>query len=171
VGTATVVFNTANGTATAGTDYTASSVTLTFKPGETNKTVAVKVTNDTAAESDETLTATISSPSGEATLSTNTVTTVTIVDNDFGFADVFGSVDPVRIVSLGWDANGLPTVTVGGPIGSYAIVDVTSDLETWEEIGAQPLATGVFQVTDSAATTTGGRFYRLRAPADETSTQ
>ena len=43
-------------TATAGTDYTETSGTLTFAPGETVKTVDVTVHGDTEAEGDETLT-------------------------------------------------------------------------------------------------------------------
>ncbi|MCB0931195.1 MAG: cellulose binding domain-containing protein, partial [Mycobacterium sp.] len=52
----TVAYATANGTATAGSDYTATSGTLTFAPGVTTQTVAVKVTGDTTVESDETFT-------------------------------------------------------------------------------------------------------------------
>ena len=51
-----VAYATANGTATAGSDYTATSGTLVFAPGETSKTVAVPILGDTAYESDETFT-------------------------------------------------------------------------------------------------------------------
>jgi len=50
----TVNFATANGTATAGQDYTAKSGTLTFAPGETSKTITILVTGDKKRESDET---------------------------------------------------------------------------------------------------------------------
>ncbi len=49
----TVNYATANGTATAGSDYTAASGTLTFAPGEISKTITVLVTGDTAVESNE----------------------------------------------------------------------------------------------------------------------
>ena len=45
-GTVTVEYATADGTATAGSDYTARSGTLTFDPGETAKTVSVPVLDD-----------------------------------------------------------------------------------------------------------------------------
>ena len=167
VATATVQYAAAAGTASATTDYTTVAGTLTFKPGETNKTVAVKITNDTTAETDETLTVTLTNPTGESTVGTNNVTTVTIVDNDFAIGDVFGSVQPVTILNLGWNANGEPVVTVGGPLGSYAIVDVSSDLTNWEEITATSIQTGTIQVTDSAAASSSARFYRLRAPSEE----
>jgi subtilisin family serine protease len=61
-----VKFATANGSATAGKmqDYTATSGTLTFKPGETTKTIAVAVRNDSTAEADETFFVNLSAASG-----------------------------------------------------------------------------------------------------------
>ena len=50
------VLSEAGDTATAGTDYTATSGTLTFAPGETSKTIDVSVLGDTDVEGDETLT-------------------------------------------------------------------------------------------------------------------
>jgi fibronectin-binding autotransporter adhesin len=62
----TVRFGTANGTATAGKtgDYTATSGTLTFNPGETSKTIAIAVRNDTLIETDETFFINLSRASG-----------------------------------------------------------------------------------------------------------
>ena len=50
----TVEYATADGTATAGSDYEAAAGTLTFAPGETQKAVAVPVFGDAAIEADET---------------------------------------------------------------------------------------------------------------------
>ncbi len=52
--TVTVDFSTADGSATAGSDYVAQSGTLTFNPGETTKTITVVVNGDTVDEGDET---------------------------------------------------------------------------------------------------------------------
>ena len=60
----TVVYSTANGTATAGSDYTTAGGTLTFAPGETSKTVTVVVSGDTTFEPNETFTVGLSAPSG-----------------------------------------------------------------------------------------------------------
>ncbi len=68
-----VAYATADGTATAGTDYTATSGTLVFAPGQTTKTVAVPILGDTAYEPDETFTLTLSNPVN-GTLGTATAT-------------------------------------------------------------------------------------------------
>ena len=63
-GTVTVAYATADGTATSGADYTAASDTLTFQAGETEKTVDVAVLNDAHDDGGETLTLTLSDPTG-----------------------------------------------------------------------------------------------------------
>ncbi len=70
-GPVTVAYATSNGTATAGSDYTAASGTLTFAAGETSKVVHIQVSGDTAVEGNETLTLTLSSPS-DATIADGT---------------------------------------------------------------------------------------------------
>ena len=65
--TITVSYATQDGTAQAGSDYTAASGTLTFNPGDTSQTVSVTVLTDSDDEGEETLTLTISNPS-QATL-------------------------------------------------------------------------------------------------------
>ena len=63
-GEVTVDYATADGTAAAGDDYTAASGTLAFAAGETAKTVSVALLHDAAADDGETLTLTLSNPSG-----------------------------------------------------------------------------------------------------------
>ncbi len=65
--TVTVGYATSDGTAQAGSDYTAASATLTFNAGEISQTVQVTVLTDSEDESEETLTLTLSNPS-QATL-------------------------------------------------------------------------------------------------------
>jgi hypothetical protein len=48
-----VKYDTANGTAIAGSDYTATSGTITFAPGETTKTVSVQIIGDRLDEQNE----------------------------------------------------------------------------------------------------------------------
>ena len=57
--TVTVEYATSNGTATAGDDYTATSGTLTFTPGDVAKTVSVPIADDAIDEGAETMTLTL----------------------------------------------------------------------------------------------------------------
>ena len=63
-GTVTVDYRTADGTAKAGADYTATSGTLTFAAGETSKTVRVPVLDDAHDDGEETMTLRLSNASG-----------------------------------------------------------------------------------------------------------
>ena len=62
--TVTVDYATSDGTADAGDDYTAKSDTLSFRAGETSKTISIAIKDDTLNESDETFTVTLSNASG-----------------------------------------------------------------------------------------------------------
>ena len=66
----TVQYATSSGTATSGTDFTATSGTLTFAAGTDSQTVSVATTNDSTDEENETFTLTLSSPTN-ATLGAN----------------------------------------------------------------------------------------------------
>ena len=63
-GPVTVDYATSDGTAEAGSDYTAASGTLDFTAGETSKTVSVAVLDDAHDEGEETLTLVLSNPTG-----------------------------------------------------------------------------------------------------------
>ena len=89
VGTASVGFASADGTALAGQDYTqtASPPALSWAAGEGGtKTISVPITDDAPDESTENFTVALSSPSnnasGEATAITGSPLTVNITDND-----------------------------------------------------------------------------------------
>jgi hypothetical protein len=79
--TVTVSYATANGTATAGSDYTGASGTLTFPNGTTTQTVDVTISGDTNAELDETFFVNLSNPSGATIIDGQGTGTIT---NDDG---------------------------------------------------------------------------------------
>ena len=89
-GSSFVHYQTSDGTAHAGSDYTARSGDLTFGPGETSKTFTVPITDDTLPEGDETFTATVTegvidrsaTANGAPPIGSPSTATVTIVDND-----------------------------------------------------------------------------------------
>src|SRR5437764_1186984 len=75
--------STADGTATAGKDYTAlAPVTLAFAPGETVKHVTVSGIGDTIDEDDETFTVNLTNPANVTVAPSAGNTTVTITDDD-----------------------------------------------------------------------------------------
>jgi hypothetical protein len=78
-----VNYATADGTAIAGSDYTAVSGTLNFAPGELSKTVLISITDDSLFENaEETFTFNLSNPTGGA-LITSPTSTITILDGQF----------------------------------------------------------------------------------------
>ena len=77
-----VTYATSDGTATAGSDYTATSGILTFAANQTSKTFIIPVTNDTTVEGNETINLTLSNPTGGAALGAQNTAVVTISDND-----------------------------------------------------------------------------------------
>ncbi|HTU65581.1 MAG TPA: Calx-beta domain-containing protein [Steroidobacteraceae bacterium] len=83
-GAVSAVVNTANGTATSGSDYTAIvNGAVSWSAGDSaDKTITVTIANDSAYELAETFSLALSSPTGGATLGALTSATVTINDND-----------------------------------------------------------------------------------------
>jgi hypothetical protein len=73
----TVNYATANGTATAGSDYTAKSGTLTFAPGVVSQTVAVTVIGDNTVEPNETFQLNLSSAAGASVADAQGISTIT----------------------------------------------------------------------------------------------
>jgi hypothetical protein len=80
-GDITFDFATADGTATAGTDYVALVGTGTITAGNTSTTISVTVNGDTTVELDETFTVTLSNPSINDTIADGTATG-TILNDD-----------------------------------------------------------------------------------------
>jgi Tol biopolymer transport system component len=80
--TITVDYATANGTATAGSDYQATNGTLTFSPLETTKPINVAVSGDPLVEPDETFTVSLSNASANASISAPQGTGTGTITND-----------------------------------------------------------------------------------------
>lgn len=72
-----------NGTATAGSDYTAKSGDLSWSDGDSSsKTFTVSITNDSVYEGDEAINLTLSSPTGGAALGAPSSALLTILEDD-----------------------------------------------------------------------------------------
>ena len=122
--TVTVDYATADGTALAGSDYTATSGTATFVPGDTVETVAVPVLDDAVAEEEQSFTLDLSNPV-EATISRSQAFG-TIVDTD---ADPALSVSDASVAEGdAGSSNGTVTVSLSAPSEKTVEVDyATSD--------------------------------------------
>ena len=81
-GEVSVTITPADGSAFAPSDYTNTPITVIFADGETNKTVAIPVVDDSVYEATETVNLTLSNPTGGATLGTQQTAILNIVDND-----------------------------------------------------------------------------------------
>ncbi|MGL4400766.1 MAG: S8 family serine peptidase [Luteolibacter sp.] len=79
---ATVNYTTTGGTATAGSDFTSTSGTLTFAPGELVKSFTIPILNDNTPEAAESFTVTLSNATGGLTLGSQIVATATLFDGD-----------------------------------------------------------------------------------------
>ena len=116
--TVSVDYATSDGTAQAGSDYTAATGSVTFTPGETEKTINVAVLDDSHDEGTETMTLTLSNPSG-AYLA-DAAATGTINNHDpmpkawmVRFGRTVGS-QVVDALGARLDGGGSSHVTVGG---------------------------------------------------------
>ncbi len=118
-----VSYATTNGTATAGSDYSSKSGSLTWADGDTSdKSFSVSITNDSAVEGNETFTVGLSSPSGGATLGSPSTATVTIVD------DETANYGTLRFGSATYSVNengGSVSISVTRTGGSYGAVGVS----------------------------------------------
>jgi hypothetical protein len=81
-GPVTVDYATSDGIAHAGADYTATSGTLTFGPGEASKAFQVAVNDDNVHQGSRSLNVTLSNPGGGTSVGNQGTAAVTITDND-----------------------------------------------------------------------------------------
>src|SRR5262249_59798464 len=81
-GPVSVPVTASDGTATAGSDYTAVSSDITFAPFELSKTLTVPITDDAINEANETANLQLNSPTGGATLGSPSTAVLSILDND-----------------------------------------------------------------------------------------
>jgi hypothetical protein len=89
-GAVSVTVASSNGSAGAGTDYSAVTTTVSFAANDAaEKIVTVPIADDAQGEIDETLNVTLSAPTGGASLGANAAVTLTITDNDPPAAPLF----------------------------------------------------------------------------------
>ena len=79
---ATIGYTTFDGNATAGADYTATTGTVTFAPGETVKTVTVPILDDALVEGTETFGVALTSTTDGARIAQPSLSAVSILDDE-----------------------------------------------------------------------------------------
>ncbi len=121
-----VTFNyaTSNGTATAGSDYQATSGTATIPAGSTSVTVSVPVNGDSTVETDETLTLTLSN------LSTNAVFTDNLATGTIRNDDVPPPTVTVANATLNEGNTGTSNMVFTVTLSATAVAPVTFDYLT-----------------------------------------
>jgi Calx-beta domain len=130
-GTATqthaVSYATANGTATAGSDYTAKTGTLSFGIAAVTKTITVSITNDSTYEGDEALLVNLSTPTNGAGIADGSATGTVIEDDPSGPPGTLQFTAASTSVS---ETSGSVTLTVSrtnGSAGAASVVCATVD--------------------------------------------
>lgn len=126
-GPVAVSYTTANGSATAGADYTPASGTLSWANGDTMaKTFAIAITNDAVVEGAEAVLVSLTNPTGGASLGAANAT-LTITDDDLPAGTPVAAVNPpalgfgnqpLGIASAGQDV----TVTNNGSAALTSLV-------------------------------------------------
>ncbi|AZR28771.1 autotransporter domain-containing protein [Xanthomonas vasicola pv. arecae] len=162
--TVTVNYGTADGTATASSDYVARSGTLSFAPGVTTQNVAITVNGDTAVEPNETFSVGLSGVSN-ATIARATGTGTILND------DAVVTISPASLPAATAGSAYSQTLTASGGTPGYTFVVSAGALPAGLTLNASgvlsgtPTASGSFNftvtATDNGAPTSGSRAYTL----------
>ena len=165
----TLYYSTSDGTATAGTDYTAATNTkLTYALDERTKTISIPTDDDTELEGDETFTVTLSNAANADIVDQST--TLTILDNDG---------DPtVSISDASATEGGTATFTVSLSFAAKQEVTVAYQARVDGSAGSNSAVPGLdftatygtltFSVGDTAKTITVSTIQDVFDEADET---
>ncbi len=147
----TVNYATADQSATAPSDYTAASGTLTFAPGELTKTVTVLVNGDTTFELNETFAVNLSVVSSNATISDNQgIGTITNDDVSTAPTCVFnnGGLNPQAVAENGTAApTGFFWSEVQHDAGNTTVSNTNGGIAATQ---------GTFRLTDNFTVPAGG---------------
>jgi hypothetical protein len=159
----TVDYATANGTATAGSDYVATAGNLSFPAGTTSRTFSVTVNGDTTNEPSETILVNLSNPAGATLADAQAVGTIT---NDDG-----ATTPTLTVGSTTATPGGSVSVTAtGGPglprdwVGVYASTGLDSALLDWKYLNGTRTAptTGMASATVTFAMPLAPGTYNFR---------
>lgn len=146
--TVTVNYATSDGSAVAGTEYTATNGTLTFTPGQTSQTVAVSVLSAPTVHTDTYMTLSLSAASGGVTL-----------DRSTGYGEIVASgVDPAvsfTSTALVRPSSGTAVATIQVSLSSPSVNTVTVNYATSD--GSATVAHGDYSAASGVVTFAPGQ--------------
>jgi len=163
----TVDFATSNGTATAGSDYVATSGTVHFTPGGSNtQTISVTIKGDIDAEPNETFDVTLSnvqSTTGTATIQGSGVATGTITNDDVSILKIY----QLQGASHTSAFNGQHVTTEG----IVTAIDTTGSRGFWIQDptgdGNDATSDAIFVFTGEIPTVSVGQLVRVEGDVNE----
>jgi hypothetical protein len=141
-GAASVSYATANGSATAGTDYVSTNGTLNFAAGQTTTNILVSLLDDGIFEANQNFTVSLSSPTTGSSLGYPAVAEVVVLESDpIGFV---GSVLSNQLPCGLPPANGSLKISLAGGIGQWRVTGQPA----WQNSGdtVNNLVTGNYRV-------------------------
>ena len=118
-GLVSIDYATVDGTALAGSDYSAIGGTLVFGDGEYIKTFTISILNDSLGETGETILLNLSNPTGGGALGERSQASLTIVAND-GIGQ-FQFDKPVFVVNEDQPTATITVVRTGGAVGAASV--------------------------------------------------
>ena len=175
--TISVGFTTQNNTATAGSDYTAASGTVTFAPGTTTRSVAVPIIGDTTIEPNESFLLLLSNPVNAAITDGSAIGTITNDDSapstsvpvhnslPGAVAVAYLDMDGQIVSGTQWLSGG--TITAGGIASSFTQAQMT---EIWRRTAEDYSPFQINVTTDEAvylAAPTNRRIRCIITPDNE----
>lgn len=153
-----VSYSTSDGTATAGSDYTAGSGIVTFNAGETTKTLGVLVTGDTTAEPDETFNVTLSGvDSGVAIADATGVGTIANDDGGSAAPGADRSPPGTKLSRPSVSAKGVVKAAIACPKGEQSCTGYA----TFRRPGQPSIGTAKFDLEGGSSKT-----LQVRLPAE-----
>ena len=150
VGTATISYSFASGTATAGADFGSINGTLTFVDGQAFAEILVPITVGDAVENTETFTATLANPTGGAALGAKTTHTVSILDGP----DRFEFSSPIINFLEGSQFVSVQVLRKGGATAQAAVDYTLRGIEAINGVDFDALEVGTLRFVSGQTTAT-----------------
>jgi hypothetical protein len=161
-----VRYATANGTALAGSDYNATSGTLTFAAGETNKAISLTLRTDAVTEAAESMYVRLSSPTGTS-LGTYTNLEVVIRNSAAASMPALASELPadslLGIASLAFAGPDQLRLHIIGPSHALFVLEASTNLVDWLPIATQSLPDGGLDWVEPVDPVVSRRYFRVVA--------